>query len=341
MKETILSFIFLRRRSSTAAPKSTPTASTTSTGKKSVAPPPATNNTVPKSGIKSPDKAPLLEQTNAPAATKRKLVPERTVQISDVNTSRFKSTSGTATTTAGQTSTTGKDTSSGSAETAAATSSAPSAIKPVLTAADSGIYGADLSDDVPPVTKPISAVEPPVIKPVPTVEPLTTKSVTTVEPPKIYGIDLPDKSEPTPPIPPVTVVVNPLSESSTPTPTHAENTTVSAIVVPNNVSINSTPDEKEVLLPSILKEPRLLDETVRSAYSNLIDATMSENEGAIGGGSIASSASQSRRTSNVKQPLLSHETNNIDTISRKTTPFNPLHMILKKDANKYYTTEYI
>ncbi|CAF4051119.1 unnamed protein product, partial [Adineta steineri] len=38
---------------------------------------------------------------------------------------------------------------------------------------------------------------------------------------------------------------------------------------------------------------------------------------------------------------LSHETNNIDTMQRKTTQFNPLHVILKKDANKYYTTEYI
>ncbi len=258
--------------------------------------------------------------TTAPAAIKRKLVPERTVQISDVNTSRFKSSAGaTITTTTGQTGTTGKETSSTSSE-AVATSSAPSAIKPVLTAADSGIYGADLSDEVPPITKLISSVEPP----------------------KIYGIDLPDKSESTPPVPPppVTVVVNPLSEKSTPTPPRTENTAVSAIVVPNNITMNPLPKEKEVLLHSILKDQHF-DQTVKSAYSHLIDATMSENEGTIGGGSLVSSASQSRRTSNVKQPLLSHETNNIETIPRKTTPFNPLHVILKKDANKYYTTEYI
>jgi hypothetical protein len=279
-----------------------------------------------KPGTKSSDKAPLLEQpinTTAPAAIKRKLVPERTVQISDVNTSRFKSSAGTTiTTTTGQTGTTGKETSSTSSE-AVATSSLPSAIKPVLTAADSGIYGADLSDEVPPITKIISSVEPP----------------------KIYGIDLPDKSELTHPVPPppVTVVVNPLSEKSTPTPPpppRTENTTVSPIVVPNNTKMNPLPKEKEVLLHSILKDQHF-DQTVRSAYSNLIDATMSENEGTIGGGSLVSSASQSRRTSNVKQPLLSHATNNIETIPRKTTPFNPLHVILKKDANKYYTTEYI
>jgi hypothetical protein len=241
-------------------------------------------------------------------------VPERTVQISDVNTSRFKSNPGTTSTT-GQTGTTGKEPSSANSE-AVATSSAPSALKPALTAADSGIYGADLSDDVPPVTKPIVAVEPP----------------------KIYGIDLPDKS--LPPVLPVTVVVNPLSENSTTTPTNPENTTLSAIVVPNNVPIKPLPEEKEVLSTPLVNDERL-DQTVRSAYSNLIDATMSENEGGIAGSSVVSSASQSRRTSNVKQPLLSHETNNIETIPRKTTQFNPLHMILKKDANKYYTTEYI
>jgi hypothetical protein len=266
--------------------------------------------------VKTSDKAPLLEQTtNQPsaAAAKRKLVPERTVQISDVNTSRFKSPPG-ATTTTGQSGTTGKDTSSTSSE-AVATLSPPAIVKPTLTAADSGIYGADLSDDVPPVTK----------------------LITTVEPPKIYGIDLPDKSESSSSVPSVTVVINPLSENSTITPT---NTTLSAIVVPNNVPITSLSEEMDVLLTSHVNDGHF-DETVKSAYLSLIDATMSENEGTIGGGSLVSSASQSRRTSNVKQPLLSHEINNIETIPRKTTQFNPLHIILKKDANKYYTTEYI
>jgi len=260
--------------------------------------------------------------TTAATAVKRKLVPERTVQISDVNTSRFKSSAGTTTPTITTTApvqigATGKETSSTSSE-AITTASAPATMKQVLTAADSGIYGADLSDDVPPVTK----------------------SISFVEPSKIYGIDLPDKCESTPSIHPVTVVINPLTESSTPLPTDTENTTLSAIVVPNNVTMNVLPDEKEVLLHSIIKDERF-DQTIKSAYSHLIDATMSENEGTIGSGSLVSSASQSRRTSNVKQPLLSHEINNIETIPRKTTPFNPLHVILKKDANKYYTTEYI
>ncbi len=317
----IIYVYFFRRRSLTPPSKPTPSPSTTNTGKKNVSSPTSITNTTSKSGIKSPDKAPLLEQTiitTAATTTKRRLVPERTVQISDVNTSRFKTTIG-GTITTGQTSITGKETSSASSE-AAATSAIPSAIKPVLTAADSGIYGADLSDDVPPVTK----------------------SITSVEPPKIYGIDLPDKSESTSPVPsrPVTVVVNPLSENPPSPLTSPENTTLSTIVVSNNVPTNILPDEKEVLLDSFVRNEHL-DETVKSAYSHLIDATMSENEGAIGGGSMASSASQSRRTSNVKQPLLSHETNNIEITPRKATSFNPLHMILKKDANKYYTTEYI
>ena len=63
----------------------------------------------------------------------------------------------------------------------------------------------------------------------------------------------------------------------------------------------------------------------------------------------AVSTFQSRRTSNLTQPLLIQESNNIDTVviseykdssSHNTVPFNPLHVILKKDANKYYTTEY-
>jgi hypothetical protein len=331
----LLSYILIcfRRRSSTTATKPT-TSPPTNVGKKNI--PPSTSKSTPatKPGIKSSDKAPLLEPTiniTAPAPIKRKLVPERTVQISDVNTSRFKSSTGTTTasTTAGQAGTTGKETSSASSE-AVATPPAPIAVKPVLTAADSGIYGADLSDPVPP----------PIIK----------QTSSSVEPTKIYGIDLPDKSESTHPIPSVTVVVNPLSEKPIPslipaptpasTPTNIENTTISAIAVPNNVKMSPLPNENEVLLHSILNDQHF-DPTVKSAYSSLIDATISENEGTIGGGSVVSSASQSRRTSYVKQPLLSHEANNIQAIPRKTTPFNPLHMILRKDANKYYTTEYI
>ena len=297
--------------------------------------PASNNNAASKAGVKISDKAPLLESatTAAPAApAKRKLVPERTVQISDVNTSRFKSSIGASatTTTATTSGATGKDTPSASSD-AVAPSSVPSATKTVLTAADSGIYGADLSDDVPPVAK----------------------SMSSVDPPKIYGIDLPDKSEPsslptpTPapapaPAPPVTVVVNPLSEASTPTPTKPENPlpTTTATVLPNNITRTSIPKETDFHLHSIINADHF-DDTIRSAYSNLIDATMSENEGAIAGSSAVSSVSQSRRTSNTKQPLLSHETNNIESLSRKPTPFNPLHVILKKDANKYYTTEYI
>ena len=41
-------------------------------------------------------------------------------------------------------------------------------------------------------------------------------------------------------------------------------------------------EEKEVLLPSLVYDKHV-DETVRSAYSSLIDATMSENEGGPNG----------------------------------------------------------
>jgi hypothetical protein len=138
----------------------------------------------------------------------------------------------------------------------------------------------------------------------------------------------------------VSVVVNPLSEDST-TPIQ-ENNSLSAIVFPNHITLNPLPE------PILFhEETRLLfdydhlDETVKSAYSNLIDATISENEGTIGSSSVMSSACQSRRTSNVRQPLLSHGSNNLEGIPRKATQFNPLHVILKKDVNKYYTTEYI
>ncbi|CAF3328105.1 unnamed protein product [Rotaria sp. Silwood1] len=318
-------FLFIKkRRRPTTTSKSTTSPPSTNTGKKNISPTTSTNNAALKPSTKTMDKIPLLEQppnTTSATATKRKLIPERTVQISDVKNSRFKSSPGATTTTpttptaTGHTGATGKETSSTSSE-AVATSSAPSALKPSLTAADSGIYGADLNDDIQSVTK---------------------ATVSSVEPSKIYGIDLPDKSDATPP---VSVVINPLSEHSPTTPTNTTNPVLSAIVVPNNVIIDALPEEKEVLLTPFVNDKHF-DETVKSAYSNLIDATMSENEGTIGGGSIASSASQSRRTSNARQPLLSHETNNIETIPRKPTQFNPLHVILKKDANKYYTTEYI
>ena len=357
-------FLPFRRRSTPPPSKPTSSAAPVNPGKKNISSPPLNNSTVLKSGLKSPDKAPLLDQptTTAPPAIKRKLIPERTVQISDVNTSRFKSALGTTTTTttaaaaattttaaantsAPTTSTTttiGKEVTSTSSD-PSVTSSATLTSKPVLTAADSGIYGADLSDEVPSITKIISAVDSP----------------------KIYGIDLPDKSNPTslpslssppPPAPlsastsapPVIIVVNPLSETSKSTLTKPKNTTLSAIVVPNNVPMNpltkeETEEEEEFPLPP-LNRIEHLDETIKSAYSNLIDATMSENEGTIASSSVVSSASQSRRTSNVKQPLISHESNNTtttDTMPRKATPFNPLHVILKKDAHKYYTTEYI
>jgi len=327
---------------------------TNSAGKKGTSSTPSTTNSAAgKPPGKSSDKAPLLESKNAAATTtntaadatpaKRKLVPERTVQISDVNTSRFKA--GSTTNVSNKGGTTTKDTSSASSEAVATTTPAATTTnsKPPLSAADSGIYGADLRDDLPTVTKTDSTSNPP---------PASTQ---------IYGLDLPDKSETNATVTSVSVVVNPLSEETTvgaaaattatpsspsstktttttaatsATTTVEENSTLSAIVVPNHVQMNelSEPidEERDVLSFS----PRF-DDTVKSAYSNLIDATISENEGAM------SSASQSRRTSAVRQPLLSHETNSVGGLPKKPTPFNPLHVILKKDANKYYTTEYI
>jgi hypothetical protein len=68
----------------------------------------------------------------------------------------------------------------------------------------------------------------------------------------------------------------------------------------------------------------------------MIDATTSENEGTLCG-----SSSQSRRTSDI--PNIQDVTNiteESELLSHNIIPFNPLHVILK-DANKYYTTEYI
>jgi len=137
------------------------------------------------------------------------------------------------------------------------------------------------------------------------------------QPPKAHSTDLPAVSETVP-----TVVVNPLTENST----------ISAIVLTNNTETNPTPtiENKE--------KETLLDNTIQSAYPSLIDATMSENEGTICGSEL-----QSRRTSTIKSssPPIDEELNNIEPLSHNIIPFNPLHVILKKDANKYYTTEFI
>ena len=311
---------FYRRRSSSTTSKSTASSSSVNTRKKNASSPASTNNTLLKPSTKTIDKAPLLEQTTkatlAPA-TKRKLIPERTVQVADVNSSRFKAsarTIATATITE-QTGTADKEASPITSE-AVATSSVSSAQKLSSTITDSGVYGADLNDDAQSVVKPIPSVE------------LST----------IYGMDLPDKLESTPP---VTAVVNSLSESSLTRPNNTDNTTLSNVITSNDVTIDSLANEKKILLNKSPNDKNL-DETVKSAYSNLIDATMSESEGPIGNESLAGSTSGSRRTPNVKQPLLGYEPNNINAIPpNKTTHFNPLHVILKKDANKYYTTEYI
>lgn len=224
-----------RRRSSSSIGKKKSSSTTTS----------STNPSSKPIG-KSSDKAPLLDNTTnaaTSAATKRKLVPERTVQIADVTTSRFKPNESPS-----------KNPSDSS--------------KPILTAADSGIYGADLTETQPTPTK-LTPVEPP--KP--------------IEPPS-----------PPPPIEPK--------------------------------------PESEVELP-------LIDNTIQSAYpAAFIDATTSENEGTICG-----SALESRRTSSVvpsDHELLDRKLDELTSNNpHNSMAFNPLQVILKKDANKYYTTEYI
>ena len=215
---------------------------------------PAAPNPISKLPGKSSDKAPLLDQapTNPSTTAKRKLVPERTVQISDVNTSRFKSTE--TTVAPGTKSNTNL-------------SEIPSTKVP-LTAADSGIYGADLTDEI------------------------LTPPKTNNEPSKFLANSV------------TNIVVNPLNET------------------PSPVKVN---DE--------------IDHTIQSAYPDLIDATTSENEGTLCG-----SAEQSRRTSTIKASGSSLDSNFIENNLQSVphpVPFNPLHVILKKDANKYYTTEYI
>ncbi|CAF1129590.1 unnamed protein product [Adineta steineri] len=300
----IIIFIFIKRRRSSAG---------SSTGKKSASA--TTSSTASKPPGKSSDKAPLLEQKNNPpaAAAKQKLVPERTVPAGD--TSRFKANDPTG---------------------------AKAEAKAALTAADSGIYGADTSEEpktplkpaslaVSNPAKPATTTDVPVVSETkstteinPVSEPVAIVDVNPIPEPIATIVDVNPASEPI-----GTVVVNPLSE----------NTTISAIVIPNNVEINP-------LLPNDIEEKRYsLDNTIHSAYSNLIDATTSENEGTTCGSGL-----QSRRTSHLKQPLVNQESNNIETVviseyadtsSHNTVPFNPLHVILKKDAHKYYTTEYI
>lgn len=293
-----------RRRagaSSTSAKKSAPAASSAAAS---------------KPAGKSSDKAPLLEQKPSAAASgaKQKLVPERTVQIAETTT-RFKSND--------------------------APDSKPAASKPdatparaTLTAADSGIYGADLSEDSKTPLKP-GPVQTPAPAPSPP-KPAADEPPAAVQPAAAVIVDLnPAPTEPEPavatvaeptPEPVPTVVVNPLSE----------NGTLAAIVVPNHVELN--PLSANDTVP-------VMDNTIRSAYSHLIDATTSENEGPPCG-----SALQSRRTSNLRHSATLAEAPNTDTVvvseyadgsSHSTIPFNPLHVILKKDANKYYTTEYI
>jgi hypothetical protein len=246
-------FSYFRRRSSSNTGKKTPSSTT--------------SNTTSKSTAKSSDKAPLLQQTNnsstAAAGAKRKLVPERTVQISDAGSSRFKS----------------PDSSGTKADT--------STTKPTLTAADSGIYGADLTEEI------------------------STTSKSVPDPPKIPDSD---KSELIP-----TVAINPIIENST--------------IIVHSDTIENKP------LTTIINEEKaiLVDHTIRSAYPNMIDATTSENEGTICGSPL-----QSRRTSAIPDIQDTIDiSEHTELLSHHLIPFNPLHVILKKDANKYYTTEYI
>ncbi|CAF0789143.1 unnamed protein product [Rotaria sordida] len=276
----ILIFILIKRRRSS---------SPSNTRKKNV--PSTTNNTITsKPTAKSSDKAPLLEKINNTSAnvTKQRLVPERTVQISDVSTSRFKSSAST-----------------GTKPGLTKTEVPPS--KPTLTAVDSGIYGVDLSEDITPVSKPVS--------------------LSTPNPSKIHTNILSDASESA-----SIVVVNPLTENSTISPA----TIFSNDVVERNSLSTNENEEKEILL----------DHTVQSAYPHLVDIASSESDATLYGSGL-----QSKRTSIItKQPLVIQESNNIETIvlsddtqlsSYHPIPFNPLHVILQKDANKYYTTEYI
>lgn len=238
---------------------------------------------------KSPDKAPLIEKpaNTSTSVAKQKLVPERTLQMSDISTSRFKANE-----------------SSGTKP--GSTKSENSGSKPPLTAVDSGIYGVDFTESTTAVpSKPTSLIISESIKTQSNDEPVTVSE--------------------TEPI----VVVNPMGDDSTTSPV------IPAIDIEINASSSHENEEKQTLL----------DTTVQSAYSHLTDILTSESDGTLCG-----SALQSRRASNTKQPLVIQEANNIETIILPENeelppyhpiPYNPLHVILQKDANKYYTTEYI
>ncbi|CAF4281715.1 unnamed protein product [Rotaria sp. Silwood2] len=274
----ILIFILIKRRRSS---------SSSNARKKNV--PSTTNNTTSKSTAKSSDKAPLLEKVNNTSTnvTKQKLVPERTVQISDVSTSRFKSPELTGTK-------------------PGLTKSEVPPSKPTLSAVDSGIYGVDLTEDTITVSKPVSS--------------------STADPSKNYNNVLPDAIELV-----SKIVVNPLSGNAT--ISHA--TIFSNDVIEKTSLLTNENEEKETLL----------DNTVQSAYPHVVDMASSESDATLCG-----SGPHSRRTSTTKQPLIIQDSNNIETVvlsndtqlsSYHPIPFNPLHVILQKDANKYYTTEYI
>lgn len=267
--------VFFRRRSSLRS----------STKKKNT--PSTPSNTASKSTAKSPDKAPLLEKplNTSTNTTKQKLVPERTLQISDVSSSRFKAPEV-------------KPTKPG------ITISENPPAKPALTAVDSGIYGVDLPEDKTTVSKPLSP--------------------TTSEPRKVQTTNSPETTEPLP-----TVVVNPLSENPPPSPPPS----------PNEI------ERKESLTIKNEETQPLLDHTVESAYTHSVNIASSESEGTLCGSGLGS-----RRSSLTNEPLLIQDTTVVETIiipdetesvEHHPIPFNPLHVILQKDANKYYTTEYI
>ncbi|CAF4325542.1 unnamed protein product [Rotaria socialis] len=273
----VIIFILIKRRRSSSASNSRKKNS-----------PSTISNTASKTTVKSPDKAPLLEKTNNSSSnmTKQKLVPERTVQIADVTTSRFKPNES-------------SDIKPG------LTNSENPPSKPPLTAVDSGIYGVDLPQDTIIVSK--------------------SPSPPSSDQLKVNFADLPDVIESLP-----TVAVNPLSEDS------IIATPIISNEVEQNESLTNDNEEKQTLLNSTIQE---------NACSQLIDIASSESDGTLCGSGL-----QSRRTSVANQPLDFPETTDIETavISDETQsyvrhpiPFNPLHVILQKDANKYYTTEYI
>ncbi|CAF0941109.1 unnamed protein product [Didymodactylos carnosus] len=354
----IVLLIFFKRRQSTVKTSS----KTVATPSKTLPSTASKNNKTQHAPI-SADKTPLLDtpltnNTDAAAQSqKRKLVPERTVQISDVNSSRFNKPT-TAPGGEGQTTTSShqlkemSSTSSEAAGTAIMTSAVPSTLKPVMNA-DSGVYGAELTD--------------------------TQAIVDKIKEVKIYGIDLPDKVETltkTIPINPsaeqsssnsnitqeikgndednlVKIVVNPLGEFENSTNTAAVSDKIDTETTPLLTIENSKPlvDDRLSSPPTVtllsdhtsdtppvsdiisrrespLGSPSLSydqgDTTVTSAYPTLIDATTSENE------------------SDYRQTTDKHDMgNNISFNQPRRTTFNPLHVILKKDSNKYYTTEYI